>query len=610
MGFYDYLLLAFYFAFIISIGVVFRHYSKDISDYFRGGGSMLWWMSGASALLGGLSVWSFTGAAAEVYDAGTLILVIYWSNALAGIFVWLFTSHRFRRMRVITPVQAIQRRYGSGTEQLYLWVQIPMALFIGGFGLNALGVFVASVFGANLIVTVLVVGLVVLFVACIGGAWAVVASDFIQMLLVLSVCLIVAFLTLRQPAIGGITGLVHKLPASRFNWAILEKPSVLVFWICAMVIQNFLFANDLSQGAAKFMSVKNESNARKAALMIVVVFLVLPFLLMIPPLASIILFPHLHQQFPMLRHPHEAAYVAVCIKVLPQGMLGLLVSAMFATAMAYTDVALNRNAGNFVQNFYQQYLRPAATDRELLLASRLFTVIFGVLIICIGLLIAVYRNMNLFNFAIVMGGVMLVPISIPMVLGLFIKRTPPWAGWSTILIGLSVSTLMNWGFAPDWLRGLFGGHHAYTPAERANISFAAMVTAEVLVSTTWFFLTRRFTDGSSPRYKQQVQQFFDDMNRSIDPVAENIAYDDARQYRVLGRLCLIYGSAVGLGALIPNAIEGRLCFLFVGGCLAGVGFFLLFMNRIMMRRAMNQPVVASGVAEIGDPDTVQREEAD
>lgn len=579
MGFYDYLILAFYFAFTISVGFVFRHYSKDISDYFRGGGSMLWWMSGASALLGGLSVWSFTGAAAEIYDAGTLILVIYWSNALAGIFVWLFTSYRFRRMRVITPVQAIQRRYGSGTEQLYLWVQVPMALFFGGFGLNTLGVFIASVFGTNLIVTILVVGLAVMFIACIGGAWGVVASDFIQMLLILSVCLIVAWLTLCQPAIGGIAGLIHKLPESRFNWDLLEKPRVLVFWACAMVIQNFLLANDLSQGAAKFMSVKNDFHARKAALMIVVVLLVLPLLLMIPPLAAVILFPHLHQQFPLLQHPHEAAYVAVCIKVLPQGMLGLLVSAMFATAMASTDVALNRNAGNFVQNFYQQYLRPAATDRELLQASRILTVIFGALIIGIGLLIAVYRNMNLFNFSIVMGGVLLVPISIPMVLGLFIKRTPSWAGWSTILVGLLASTSANWGFNPDWLRWLLGVHHTYTPAERANVSFAAMLTAELLASTTWFFFTRRFTSHLPPAYQQQVRQFFDDMNRPIDPVAEKITDDDTRQYRVLGRLCLIYGGGVALGAFIPNTLGGRLCFLFVGGCVAGIGIILRLLAR-------------------------------
>lgn len=69
------------------------------------------------------------------------------------------------------------------------------------------------------------------------------------------------------------------------------------------------------------------------------------------------------------------------------------------------------------------------------------------------------------------------------------------------------------------------------------------------------------------------------MNRPIDPVAEKITDDDTRQYRVLGRLCLIYGGGVALGAFIPNTLGGRLCFLFVGGCVAGIGIILRLLAR-------------------------------
>ena len=48
---YDYLVIAFYFLFMIGIGWFFRRFSKNSSEYFRGGGQMTWWLVGASAFM-------------------------------------------------------------------------------------------------------------------------------------------------------------------------------------------------------------------------------------------------------------------------------------------------------------------------------------------------------------------------------------------------------------------------------------------------------------------------------------------------------------------------------------------------------------------------------
>jgi len=78
---YDYSVIAFYFAFMAFIGFVFRKYSKNDSDYFRGGAMMLWWMVGASAFMTQFSAWTFTGAASKAYQNGTLVAVIFFANA-------------------------------------------------------------------------------------------------------------------------------------------------------------------------------------------------------------------------------------------------------------------------------------------------------------------------------------------------------------------------------------------------------------------------------------------------------------------------------------------------------------------------------------------------
>ncbi len=71
ISFYDYGIIAFYFLFVIGIGVVFKNLSKSTSDYFRAGGAMPWWITGTSAWIAGFSAWTFTGAAGKVYETGT-----------------------------------------------------------------------------------------------------------------------------------------------------------------------------------------------------------------------------------------------------------------------------------------------------------------------------------------------------------------------------------------------------------------------------------------------------------------------------------------------------------------------------------------------------------
>ncbi len=48
---YDYVVLAFYFAYMLAISWVFRRFVTNVSDYFRGGGKAVWWMVGGSAFM-------------------------------------------------------------------------------------------------------------------------------------------------------------------------------------------------------------------------------------------------------------------------------------------------------------------------------------------------------------------------------------------------------------------------------------------------------------------------------------------------------------------------------------------------------------------------------
>jgi solute:Na+ symporter, SSS family len=588
MDFYDYLILAFYFLFMMAIGLFFRKFSHNISDYFRGGGSMLWWMCGASTLMGNLSVWSFTGGVSKIYESGLIALAISFCGLISGTIVYVFTCYRFRQMRVMTSVEAIRRRYGHTNEQFYLWLQLPSGLLASAIGLNTLGVFISAVFGTNLLATVIVVGVIVIFVASAGGVWAVVAGDFVQMLVMLLVASVAAFLALRQPEIGGFTGLFHQLPPSHFQWAAFSRPGIVTFWVCALVLQTVFMANDLSAGAARFMSVKDGVHARRAALMSLILNVSFPMLLFIPSLAAVILFPHIGTRFPNLGHPSEAAYVAVCMKTMPHGLLGLLVSGIFAAAMAGMDVGLNRNTGIFIKNFYSEIMRPQASEKELLLASRIFTAVFGLLIIGGGVMIALLRSTNLFDFALIVGSVVAVPLVVPLAWGLFIKRTPPWSAWSTAVVGFGVAAAAKWLIGANlyvWITGI--DIASLNAQEIIDIRFSTTVFLVTTIGSAWYLFTMCFVESAPEAYKQEVDSFFKDMRTPIDPVAENIVYDDGRQYHVIAKLCFIYGAAMMLGVLIPNPLQGRLCFAYVASVILFIGWLLHRQYRAGLRNTID-----------------------
>src|ERR1700691_1427686 len=135
---YDKSIIAFYFVFILAIGLIFRRLNKNTSDYFRCGGAMPWWITGTSAWLATFSAWTFTGAAGAVYESGTLVLCLYYSNVVGAIVLLAYAGVRFRRMRSITWMEAVRARYGPFTEQFYTWLKIPILLFTAGVGLNAI----------------------------------------------------------------------------------------------------------------------------------------------------------------------------------------------------------------------------------------------------------------------------------------------------------------------------------------------------------------------------------------------------------------------------------------------------------------------------------------
>jgi len=396
---YDYLVIAGYFVLIMGIGVVFKKMaSQSTSDYFRGGGRMLWWMVGSTAFMMQFSAWTFTGAAGKAFTDGFAVSLVFIANAFSYFCGWAYFAHRFRQMRVDTPTEAIGRRFGDGNETFFSCALIIFTILNAGIWLNALGIFSSAVFNADVNLTIIVIGVAVIFISVLAGAWGVVASDFVQTLTVAVVSVACAIVALVK--VGGPVNLVQDFPVDfvmgpNMNYGLLLV-GTFVFFLAKQLI-TIMNMHD----SFRFLNAKDSKNARKAALLAMCLMAVGSIIWFIPPWASAILYPDAAAAYPELgSKAADAVYLVFARNAMPVGTVGLLLAGLFAATMSSMDSALNKNSGIFVRSLYQPYLdkrNKIVSDKTLLTISKALSFGSGIFVILLAIYFGSLKELSLFE---------------------------------------------------------------------------------------------------------------------------------------------------------------------------------------------------------------------
>lgn len=574
---YDLAVLALYFIFMLTISWVFRHFVSDVGSYFRSGGQVLWWMAGGSAFMVSFSAWTFTGASSRAYLDGWPIMVIFVANAFGFFCNAVYFGPKMRQLRVITSMQAVKQRFGRSSEQVFTWIVLPLQMMTAGIWLYGMGVFFAAAFGFDVRTTIIVTGLCVLFMSLVGGSWAVIASDFVQVLILIPITIVTAILAIAHA--GGFTTVVEKLSTTSMDLGKLFTDDFLLFWCVAMFLKQFLSTNNLND-ASRYLCVKDSAHARKAGLLAGGLFLGGVFFWFIPPMIQATQDVDLATVFPTLNKPAEGAYFAIAQTVFPVGMMGLLAAGIFAATMSSMDSGLNRNAGIFVKNLYQPLMRPQASDRELLNVGKGITIVLGLIVIVIAIFYSEMKNLSLFELMLKFQILVSLPYIIPLVLGLLIRRTPGWTGWSTLLVCFLASYLTSNFLNIDWAVSIFGSSDGINTWERQNWEQGIGVFTITAAGLLWFIFTRRFYARQSDEQKEEIEIFSRNLDKPVDYAEEESApANDDKQSHLMGWLCIPYGGVVILMALIPNPMIGRFAFLFCGITVVSIGTLLVRLSK-------------------------------
>ncbi|OBS99969.1 transporter [Vibrio tasmaniensis] len=570
------LIVGIYFLFLIAIGWMFRTFTSTTSDYFRGGGNMLWWMVGATAFMTQFSAWTFTGAAGKAYADGMAVAVIFLANAFGYLMNYLYFAPKFRQLRVVTPIDAIRMRFGSFNEQVFTWSGMPNSIVSAGIWLNGLAIIASGIFGFDMTTTIVLTGLVVLVMSVTGGSWAVIASDFMQMVIIMAVTVTCAAVAIVQG--GGVTEIINDFPvaegASFVSGNNLNYVSIFGIWAFFIFFKQFSITNNMLN-SYRYLAAKDSKNAKKAALLACILMTIGPIIWFMPPwfVAG--------QGIDLAAHYPDAgskagdfAYLYFVEQYMPAGMVGLLIAAMFAATMSSMDSGLNRNSGIFVINFYQPILRPNATEKELMIVSKLMSTFFGLAIILIALFINSLKGLSLFDTMMYVGALIGFPMTIPAFCGFFLKKTPDWAGWGTLVVGAIVSYIVGFVITAEMLQNWFN-LEPLTGREWSDLKVAVGLIAHLTFTGGFFILSTLFYKPLEASRQKDVDTFFNNLATPL--VSESTAQKklDNKQRHMLGSLIAVSGVAVMAMFALPNPFWGRMMFVLCGGIVFVVGLLLV-----------------------------------
>jgi Na+/proline symporter len=436
---------------------------------------------------------------------------------------------------------------------------------------------------------ILLLGTVMIVMTLLGGSWAATAGDFVQMLVVLTITVVMAALTLGHEQIGGMGGLIEKMPKAHLDWTEFSRPSIILIFFSMLMVNQIISLNSMQTGAARYLFVKDGKDARKSAVVSVVGFIFLPVIWIIPAIGAAIIFPDLSGSFPQLNNANEAAYVAIAMELLPQGLLGLLVCGIFAASLTSMNSSLNTMSASFVRNFYIRVLEKDASEAKQILLGRAFILFYGVSWMIVAMLFSQIKELQLFDLILIVAASIGLPAALPLTYGMFIKKTPAWTGWSTMVIGFIVSVADRFLLTPEFMQSLWGQVEPLTKRELGDLNIALTTGTIFFACTVWFLFTMLFHKYSHAAYKEQVDHFFTEMNTPIDRSEEHEPdyENDQRQYGVLANLCLAYGVLTLLLLAVPNDLKARVLILLCGGIVVVVGMVLRTIGRKISTKNTN-----------------------
>ena len=384
---------------IVSIAVSFlpalmlaKRAGSSTAEFFTSGRSAPWWLIGVSMVATTFSTDTPNLVTNMVREKGVANNWLWWSFLLTGMMTVFFFAKMWRRSGVLTDLEFYEIRYSG-----------KAATFVRGFRSIYLGLFfncvimatvnlaaskIASVIlGWPMTRTLVICSLLNVAFAATSGLWGVLVTDFIQFGIAMTGSFAAAYFALKQPEVGGLSGLFQKIDKTTLNllpnfgdWSMTL--SVLIIPITVQWWSVWYPGAEPGGGsyiAQRMLAAKTEKDALAGTLLFNAAHYALrPWPWIIVALASMVIYPNLsdiQRTFPYVDPGligHDMAYPAM-LRFLPAGFMGLMIAGLLAAYVSTLSTHLNWGTSYLVHDFYRRFVKQDANEKHYVFIGRVVT---------------------------------------------------------------------------------------------------------------------------------------------------------------------------------------------------------------------------------------------
>ncbi len=432
----DYAVIVIFSLVIVLAGLAFRKRGGDMRSYFAAGGAVPWPISGLSLFMSFFSAGTFVVWGSIAYELGWVSITIQLTMCISGFLVAYFIAPAWRKTNNLTAAEFVRNRLGEGVQKFFTYLILILSLAYSGAFLYPVAKIINVSTGVSINACIIILGLLIVLYTVVGGLWAVIITDVLQFVILSASVVIVVYLSLRE--VGGFDRFSRNAPDNFFDWTSGEYS----WWfIIGVGIFNTIFIGGNWAYVQRYTSVKGLKEAKKVGLTFGFLYLISPFLWMLPPMIYRVLNPSL------VGLENEGAYLLMCKQVLPMGLLGLILGGMIFATASSVNTTLNLSASVITNDIFK-VLKPRATNSQIMFVAKLSTILFGIGTIIIALMVPSVGG--IVNVVLSVGAVTGCSLYAPIIWSIFSKRH---TGLSILLItitSLTINTVLKF-FADDLL---------------------------------------------------------------------------------------------------------------------------------------------------------------
>jgi len=434
--------------------------NKDAAGYFLSGKSENWFVVGLSLFAASVSSSTLIGHSGEGFISGIAVFNYNIGAVFVIVFVALFFLPFYIKTGIYTIPGYLERRYDRRSSIYFSFITIIGNVFLDAAAALYTGALILKVIfpEVDTIYVIWIMAAIAGFYTIVGGLSSAIYADIIHTIVLIIGSIFLAFFCVHT--IGGWDEFMHRFDDG--VWMSLIRPAndPTMPWIAILIslpILGFYFWGNNQVMVQRVLSAKSIDQGRKGVLFVAFIYLFTLFIFIMPGIIArgINLFgvelPKNIISGDTLRNVYNVntneVYPRLIMKLMPVGMMGLILAAMVSALTSALSATLNSVSTLFTMDFYRK-MNPKADSQKLVRVGQITS--FVVLIIAVLWSPMIGRFASLVSYYQEFVSYLAPPIVSAFLLGLFWKRSNAHGAFAGLMVGIATAaTIMTLKFGFD-----------------------------------------------------------------------------------------------------------------------------------------------------------------